>query len=267
MTRIDLRILSLSLLFSGGCFGVAPKGDDSDSGSSSDTSEGDDTADTQLPGAEQEGPLETQNAIGRSGYFYLPEGYDLSPLPILLGFHGTGGQGADMVGAFRELAASERFGIVAPDSRKSPDGQYTWEVGTLPGEITDDLLHAQACLDEVLATTGLSLDTSHLLAAGFSGGASSAPYLATNDPRFTHCAVLHGGVYPGGLGDNVIPCWFSTGDADDVRSVEHMEQQAESMRDAGFPDVDLWVFPGSHAMIPQELDALVAWWLLGVVPS
>jgi predicted esterase len=172
-----------------------------------------------------------------------------------------------MVSVLRALASAEGFGIVAPDSRRSPSGEYTWEVGTEPDEVTEDLLHAQACLDEVLSREGVLLDPERLLSGGFSGGASTGPYVGTRDPRFTHCAVLHGGVFPGGLGENLIPCWFSTGSEDTVRSPEHVAGQAESMSRAGFPEVVFSVYPGGHEMIPEETAALAAWWLRDEPPT
>src|SRR5256885_3949886 len=55
------------------------------------------------------------------------------------------------------------------------------------------------------------------LIAGYSGGGSSAPYIASNRPPFTHTAVLHGGVFAGGIGPRRMPAWFSTGDRKSTR--------------------------------------------------
>jgi hypothetical protein len=41
----------------------------------------------------------------------------------------VGGDGAGMVRAFREAAEREKFFVVAPDSRRAPDGRESWEVG------------------------------------------------------------------------------------------------------------------------------------------
>ncbi len=72
----------------------------------------------------------------------------------------------------------------------SPQGDYTWEVGTDPGEITPDYEHAVDCLDEVLDFSDTPLDPEAVLAAGYSGGASSAPYLATNHDSFRSFARI-----------------------------------------------------------------------------
>ena len=210
----------------------------------------------------QEGTISAENSAGRHGAWYLPEGYNTHPVPFLLGFHGTGGEGTQMVSAFKDLAVTWGFGIVAPDSRATPEGVYTWEVATTPGLPTEDLLFAQTCLNEVLDIDGVELDRAHVMAAGFSGGGSSAPYLATWDDRFTRCAVLHGGVFPDGLGDHMVTCWFSTGTDDTVRSPDHVQGQADSMQAAGFPVV-YEEFPGGHELTTQEKEALITWWLDG----
>ena len=208
-----------------------------------------------------QGTLQTQNSIGRSGSYYLPHGYNQTGLPILVAYHGTGGSGLDMVAILRLHADASSFIIVAPDSRISPQGDYTWEVGSDPGEVTEDLLHTQACLDEVLAMPGVTWNQTDLLAAGYSGGGSSAPYMATNDTRFSHSATLHGGVFTGGLGDHIIPAWFSTGEDDTLRPPEHVEGMAADMEAAGFPGVEFQLFPGGHELSEAELEAMLQWWL------
>jgi len=54
------------------------------------------------------------------------------PLAVLQ--DGTGGSGADIMGAFWPVAAEGGFAIVAPDSRKLPNGMLTWEVGDHPDD-------------------------------------------------------------------------------------------------------------------------------------
>jgi len=89
--------------------------------------------------------------------------------------------GAAMVHVFRQAAEREKFLVVAPDSRATPDGKDGWEVGDHAGEVTADYLHIQACVAEVLAMPGVRIDPAHVLIAGHSGGGSTAPYVATNE--------------------------------------------------------------------------------------
>jgi len=96
----NLRWWWLAALLALGC----PTGDD-DAG---DDDAGDDDTAAQ-PAEAVHGTIEVQNSAGRSGSYYLPEGYNLGPLPMLVGFHGTGGSGEDMVGAFALLADEWSF--------------------------------------------------------------------------------------------------------------------------------------------------------------
>ena len=208
------------------------------------------------------GSLNTTNSAGRTGSYYLPQGWDQGSIPLLVAYHGSGGDGSTMITMFGDDARAHGFAIVAPDSRADPHGGYNWEVGTKPDEEIEDRDHVMNCIDEVLAF-GLEIDAAHVMAAGFSGGASSAPYIATNEEMFTACASLHGGVFPSGLGDNDVPCWFSTGKDDDARTPAHVEANAQSMTDAGYTGVEFYVFPGGHDVSEKERDALFAWWLGG----
>ena len=234
---------------------TAGRADTADSGDSGDSGVPD------KPASAVQGELETTNSIGRSGSYHLPAGYNLVSSPMMVAYHGTGGNGASMLSMFGVLAVEQGFMIVAPDSRVSPTGDNTWEVGTKPGEITEDYTHSLDCMEELLAMEGVSLDERRVLAVGFSGGGSSAPYVATNEPVFTAFAVLHGGVYAGGLSENIIPGWFSTGEDDEARTPEHVEEQAQAMIEAGFEDIEFHVYPGGHSVFEEEKADVVGWWM------
>ncbi len=243
-SRSLLSIVASTLLA-----GCTPPADDDDSAASSHSLE------------QISGPLSTRNAADRSGYYFLPQRSSDDLIAVVLGFHATGSSGESFVATLQSHAALNGFAIVAPDSRVSPAGDLTWEVGTEADEVTPDYNHALACLEEVRATHGLGIDTDWVLAAGYSGGASSAPYLASNEDLFTGFAVLHGGVFPGGIGSNIIPGWFSTGEDDTIRSPDHMQDQLESLEPLGFDELVLEVFPGGHGLGNEELEGLVEWWL------
>jgi poly(3-hydroxybutyrate) depolymerase len=217
-------------------------------------------ADAGPPTMSAEGQLLALNSSGRTGSFYLPANCGGHARPLLLAYHGSDGSGADMVGAFRDLAVSRGFIIVAPDSRLIA-GHYNWQVGGSPGSVTEDYTHALECLAEVRAKPGVTLDEQHVLAAGFSGGGSSAPNLATNQPLFRAFAVLHGGVIQGGIGSNVIRGWFSTGQDDPARPPALVQQSVDYMKGLGFADVSFKLYPGGHVLSAPELTAVVTWWL------
>ena len=213
-----------------------------------------------------EGALRTRNSAGRSGSYHLPPGASEGLLPLMLGFHGTGASGAAMVALFRALADERKFIIVAPDSRVSPQGQATWEVGSRPDDVTEDLQHALDCLDEVKALPGVRVDPAHVLAVGFSGGASSAPYIASREAVFTAYAVLHGGAFRGGLGSNRVRGWFSTGTQDPVRPPATVRRDAAAVATQGLPTPVVHVYPGGHGVSDAEQRELVDWWLGPAIP-
>ncbi len=206
---------------------------------------------------DQEGPIGVQNSSGRSGAFYVPGGSGLNALPVLVILHGTGQSGGDMIATFRELAKAHRFAIVAPESRDNSG----WEVGDKQGDVTPDLTHTLDCVQWVRSHAGFLVDESHVLIAGYSGGGSSAPYIASNRAGFTHTAVLHGGVFPGGIGPRRIPAWISTGDQDAIRPVALVQQSADALTSLGFSGVSFRSYPGRHELSDAELRDLIDWWL------
>ncbi|HEX7668711.1 MAG TPA: hypothetical protein VF395_03965 [Polyangiaceae bacterium] len=225
------------------------------------SSDGGDSLEPVRPAQPQlEGPLTTKNSSERTGTFFLPAGYNTRAFPLLVAFHGSDGAGSDMVSAFHSLAVARRFIIVAPDSRQF-EGHFNWQVGDGPGHVTDDYTHTLDCIAEVRAKDGVTIDAARTLTAGFSGGGSSAPYLATNEPLFTAFAVLHGGVIQGGIGSNVIRGWFSTGQDDPARPPALVQQSVDYIEGLGFPDVTYTLYPGGHVLSPPELADVVGWWL------
>lgn len=209
--------------------------------------------------AEGAGPIGVQNASGRSGAYYIPPRSE--PTPVLVILHGSGGSGQGMVDGLRELAKKRHFAIIAPDSRQLPDGGLTWAVGDKQGDITPDLTHTVDCIAWVRSHTRVVVDESHVLIAAFSGGGSSAPYIASNRPGFTHAAVLHGGVFPGGIGAGRFPLWFSTGEEDRYRPPRLVQQAAASLTSLGFNSVTLSTYPGRHDLSDAESSDLIDWWL------
>jgi predicted esterase len=210
--------------------------------------------------AEEIGVLTTKNAALRSGAYYLPPGHATQRLPLMLAYHGTDGSGMDMVRGFRGVARARAFIIVAPDSRML-EGHYNWEPGSHLGEVTADYTHAEACVAELRARTDVHVDQAHVLALGFSGGGSSAAYVASNDGMFSHIAVLHGGVINGGLGANRVRTWFSTGADDPLRPPSLVKESVDYVRSRAFANVVYKTYAGAHIVSPTELTEVVAWWL------
>lgn len=210
---------------------------------------------------EQQGAIEIQNASGRTGAYYLPAVARERRVPLLVVLHGSGGSGGNIISLFVELAQARGFAIIAPDSRIHPTAGATWEVGDKQGDVTPDLTHVMDCIEWVRGKTGLLVDESRVLIAGYSGGASSAPYIASNRLGFTHAAVLHGGVFAGGIGPRRFRAWFSTGELDRYRPVAHVQQAATALQALGFPDLTIRSYGGGHDLSDAELQDLIDWWL------
>jgi poly(3-hydroxybutyrate) depolymerase len=166
-----------------------------------------------------------------------------------------------MVALLRGAAEREGFLVVAPDSRFAPNGPPSWEVPSRPGETTPDADHIRRCVGEVMRMPGVRIDDSRTLIAGHSGGGSTAPYMASTDDLYTAFAVLHGGAFPSGLGPRRVRGWFSTGETDTLRPVSRVAADAASVRAVGFDQLAVRTFPGGHEIGPEELHALLRWWL------
>ena len=207
-----------------------------------------------LPGA---GTLRTAYPNGRSGAFLLPAGHQDRPLPLLTLLHGTGGSGMSLLPLVQEAANARHFAVVAPDSEFADH----WDVPDHPGETSKDSDHVIACVREVIGMEHIVIDRQRVLIAGISGGGSTAPFEASTYDEFGAFAVLHGGVYAGGLGPRRVRGWFSTGQMDRFRPVEGVSKAVDAVRSAGFEDVRFNIYPGGHEISPTELNALLDWWL------
>jgi predicted esterase len=122
--------------------------------------------------------------------------------------------------------------------------------------------HVSSTIDEVLRLAGGRIAPVGWAAVGHSGGASSAPYLATHDARFSAFGVLHGGAFPNAFGPLRPRGWFSTGSSDPARPPEHVSAQSQGAgRVLGAGSVEMHVFQGGHGLMPEELEGVVSFWL------
>jgi poly(3-hydroxybutyrate) depolymerase len=198
-------------------------------------------------------------STGRRGAYYIPAGPPAIARPLLTVLHGTGGSGSRIIVALRDLADRHGFIVVAPDA-VSVAG--VWTTAQRANEVTADHRHIMACVREVAALPGVHVDRSRVLIAGYSVGGGAAASLATHEDLFTAFAVLHGHVPGAALGPRRVRGWLSTGDRDRSRTVGQIQATAEYLgQRQRFPDIEMRVFRGDHALQPDELAALVAWWL------
>jgi poly(3-hydroxybutyrate) depolymerase len=217
------------------------------------------TADRPVFASSVAGELRTATATGRRGAYFLPPGHGSQALPLLVFLHGTGGRGADVIGRVRPLAEREKFIAVAPESASVAG---VWLVRPDSGKATEDHRHVVDCVQEVVAFRDVRVDPTRVLIAGFSAGGGAAAHIASHEDVFTAFAILHGHAALDALGPRRVRGWLSTGDQDRTRPVASIRDLADELKGRrGFPDVDVRVFRAGHALGPDELDALVAWWL------
>ncbi|MCC6791535.1 MAG: polyhydroxybutyrate depolymerase [Thermomicrobiales bacterium] len=175
----------------------------------------------------QAASLVTADGRTRTYRIFVPSGYDpATPAPLVLVFHGAGGNGAQVEKqtGFDDLAEEEGFIVVYPDGTTSPDRELvpTWNAGHCCGyalkEAVDDVAFVDQLLDQVEAD--YAIDASRVYAAGFSNGSMFTYRLACDlAGRFAAVATVSGttpidGCAPArpmpivsfhGTGDTIVP--------------------------------------------------------------
>jgi polyhydroxybutyrate depolymerase len=149
---------------------------------------------TLAPGRDQDGvragqqPRNSQGSItvdglARTYWLHLPPARtSVGPLPLVLAFHGAGGQGPSMAGltGFNALADQHGFVVAYPDGidRHWNDGRPGNRPG--PGAQYDDVAFVRALIDHLAAT--LPIDRARVYATGMSNGAIFSQRLACDLP-------------------------------------------------------------------------------------
>lgn len=190
----------------------------------------------------------------RSGDFYLPTAYNARTLPLLVAFHGSGGNGEGMVNSFQSLADEYGFIIVAPDS----DNAGVWWIAQA-GYESDDYANIMSWVDYIYSFPGVTIDENQVMTLGFSGGCPVAPYIATNDNQFTHFASMHGEVWEPSIGNSFASAWLSTGE-DDWWTPAMFQGYETMLQGKGFT-VTNTIYPGGHSISNTEKRDVIEWWL------
>lgn len=179
------------------------------------------------------------------------------PRPLLVFFHGAGGQGDALVPFAERAAAGRGFLVLLPTSVGSSwdviRGGFGPDVAALDGALAD--VFAEHRVDRV-ALGGFSDGGSYALSLGLSNGDLADTVLAFS-PGFAAPSAQ--------VGEPRI--FISHGRADTVLPVDRCGRRlARVLGEAGYP-VRYEEFPGGHVMPPDLVAAGVEWWLTGDGPA
>ena len=189
---------------------------------------------------------------GRDGVLYVPEGLAAAPAPLVIAFHGAGGQGerfARRVAAFADAAGAL---LLAPDSRRA-----TWD--RVGGEFGPDVAFLARAI--AVAQRRRAVDAARLALAGFSDGASYALSLGiTNGDVFGRVVAFSPGFSaPGGFRGRP-RVWISHGTGDAVLPIDATSRRVVPALRAQAYDVAYEEFEGPHT-VPEAIARKAAAWL------
>lgn len=126
-------------------------------------------------------------SLAGGAYAYLPKGRGGAPAPVLVALHGAGGQAADVLASFRDLADANGVVLLIPQSAKG-----TWDMiedlkSRLGVELNvqprygKDLKALDAALADLFAK--VAVDPARVGIMGFSDGATYALSVGTANPQ------------------------------------------------------------------------------------
>ena len=170
---------------------------------------------------------------GNTRTYYVSGPKDLAPgekRPLVLAFHGSGGDGAMMVDSWAKLAEKERFFVAG---LKSLD-RWNW---TIP-EDGPDLVHK---LTETLLAK-LPIDSSRLYLFGQSAGAVFALRLGLLESQYFAAVAVHAGSFRSSadfatirMARRKLPLLIISGDRDPIFPPASVKSTVAAIQAAGIP--------------------------------
>lgn len=208
-----------------------------------------------LPSAPSEAPLPPgRHALsfpeGREAVLVVPEGLDLqAPVPLLVLFHGAGGEANKVLPPFVRWARARRFLLLAPQSMFP-----TWDV--VIGGHGPDLERLDAVLRQVAAH--FVLDPAHLAFAGFSDGGSYALSVGlTNGDVASHVIALSAGFMNTFVRHGSPKVLIAHGRSDSQLPLETSARpHALKLLQEGV-DLTLLPFDGDHVIVPSVVERAI----------
>ncbi|KAL4421018.1 hypothetical protein ABPG77_008855 [Micractinium sp. CCAP 211/92] len=192
----------------------------------------------------------------RRGGFYLPRGWEAAqPLPLAVVLHPFASSGQEFADSFfRGWADVNKFLVVAPTSAGD-----SWDWRNDPAAV-------MSCVNAAKAAAGASVNASAVLAAGFQGGATFAPFVCTSYRSFKACAMLHGKLGNTALYGSARPnAWVSTARDDASNTPADAADVAQAFQSLGMASVTLRNnYEGRATYVHEELQGVLSWWLTGL---
>jgi poly(3-hydroxybutyrate) depolymerase len=177
----------------------------------------------------------------RAYYLSAPKG--LAPgekRPLVLAFHGSGGEGAKIVDNWAKLAQKERFFVVG---LKSLD-RWNW---TMPAD-GPDLVHE---MTETLLRK-LPIDSSRIYLFGHSAGAVFALRLGLLESQYFAAVAVHAGSFRSSadfatirMARRKLPVLIISGDLDPIFPLASVKSTVAAMQAAGIP-AESFIMNGDH---------------------
>lgn len=191
---------------------------------------------------------------GRDAVLVVPDGLDLSaPVPLLVMFHGAGGEANRVLPALVPQARARRFLLLAPQSMF-----VTWDI--VIGGHGPDLQRLEQALATVAAH--FPLDPQRLAFAGFSDGGSYALSVGvTNGDVASHVIALSAGFMNTFSQAGRPRVFLAHGRSDRQLPIEtSAHPHAKRLIDAGL-DLTLQPFDGDHVIVPWVVGRAVEFFL------
>ena len=194
--------------------------------------------------------------LAGGAYAYLPKGHTAAPAPVLVALHGAGGQAADTLKSFRDLADANGIILVIPQSIKGTwdmiedlSSRLGLEMNVQP-RYGKDLQALDASLADLF--TKVAVDPARIGIMGFSDGATYALSVGTANPQlFKRVIAFSPG--PAFLGKSAPDqyVFISHGENDNVLPFATARGHASKLRVRHVP-VEFEKFDGKHE-VPKSI--------------
>lgn len=180
----------------------------------------------------------------------LPPKHDAkTPAPLIIALHGSGGTGAEMASAWKEIAAASGAILVCPDALRPLGNGYQWMFRDESDWLVMDVIERTKAKH--------AIDPKRIILTGFSQGANTALELGVRHPEAFAGIITIAGHYepdinpfPKKKGAKLPPFALLIG-ANDEAAASNKTAEAE-LKALGIP-VMLRIYPGmGHGFPPQR---------------